>query len=33
VVVYVNIIMFEQPYGVAPTTTPNVFGPTLKCVP
>jgi len=25
--------MFEQPYGVAPTTIPNVFGTTLKCVP
>jgi len=25
--------MFEQPYGVAPTTIPNVFGITLKCVP
>jgi len=25
--------MFEQPYGVAPTTIPYVFGRTLKCVP
>jgi hypothetical protein len=33
VVVYVNIIMFEQPYGVAPTTIPNVFGTTSKRVP
>jgi hypothetical protein len=33
VVVYVDIIMFEQPYGVAPTTIPNVFGTTLKCAP
>jgi hypothetical protein len=32
VVVYVNIIMFEQPYDVALTTNPNVFGTTLKCV-
>jgi hypothetical protein len=32
VVVFVDIIMFEQP-GVAPTTLPNVFGTTLKCVP
>jgi hypothetical protein len=32
VVVYVNIIMFEQPYGVALTIIPNVFGTTLKCV-
>jgi hypothetical protein len=31
-VVYVDIIMFEQPYVVAPTI-PNVFGTTLKCVP
>jgi hypothetical protein len=30
--VYVDIIMFEQPYGVAPATIPNVFGITLKCV-
>jgi hypothetical protein len=33
VVVYVDIIMFEQPYGVASTTIPNVFGIELKCVP
>jgi hypothetical protein len=33
VVVYVDIIMFEQPYGVALTTIPNVFKTTLKCVP
>jgi hypothetical protein len=33
IVVYVDIIMFEQPYNVAPTTIPNVFGTTLKCVP
>jgi hypothetical protein len=33
VVVYVDIIMFEQPHGVAPTTIPNVFRTTLKCVP
>jgi hypothetical protein len=33
VVVYVDIIMFEQPYGVAPTTIPNIFETTLKCVP
>jgi hypothetical protein len=33
VVEYVNIIMLEQPYGVTPTTIPNVFGTTLKCVP
>jgi hypothetical protein len=32
-VVYVDIIMFEQPYGVAPTTIPNVFGTTQKGVP
>jgi hypothetical protein len=32
-VVYVNIIMFEQPYGVTPATIPNVFGIALKCVP
>jgi len=25
--------MFEQPYGVAPTTIPNVFGTSLKYVP
>jgi hypothetical protein len=31
-VVYVDIIMFEQPYGVTPITIPNVFGTTLKCV-
>jgi hypothetical protein len=30
---YVDIIMFEQPYGVAPTTILNVFRITLKCVP
>jgi hypothetical protein len=33
VVVYVDIIMFEQPYGVAPAIIPNVFGIALKCVP
>jgi len=33
VVVYVDIIMFEQPYDVAPTTIPNVFGTTLNCAP
>jgi hypothetical protein len=27
---YVDIIMFEQPYGVAPTTIPNVFGTALN---
>jgi hypothetical protein len=32
VVVYVDIIMFEQPYGVAPTKIPNVLT-TLKYVP
>jgi hypothetical protein len=32
-VVYVDIILFEQPYGVAPTTIPNVFGTIVKCVP
>jgi hypothetical protein len=31
--VYVDIITFEQPYDVAPTTIPNVFGITLKYVP
>jgi hypothetical protein len=30
---YVDIIIFEQPYNVAPTTIPNVFKTTLKCVP
>jgi len=25
--------MFEQPYGVAPTIIPNVFGTSLKYVP
>jgi len=25
--------MFEQPYGVAPTTIPDVFGTTQKGVP
>jgi hypothetical protein len=33
VVVYADIIMFEQPYGVAPTIIPNVFRTTLKRVP
>jgi hypothetical protein len=33
VVVYVNIIMFEQPYSVALTTIPNVLRIALKCVP
>jgi hypothetical protein len=33
VVVYVNIIIFEQPYGVAPTTISNVFQTTLKFAP
>jgi hypothetical protein len=33
VVVYVDIILFEQPYGVAPATIPNVFGTALKCAP
>jgi hypothetical protein len=33
VVVYVDIIMFEQPYNVALTTIPNVLGTTLKCAP
>jgi hypothetical protein len=32
VVVYLDIIMFEQPYNVTPTTIPKVFGTTLKCV-
>jgi hypothetical protein len=32
-VVYVDIIMFEQPYGVTLATIPNVFKTTLKCVP
>jgi hypothetical protein len=32
-VVYVDIIMFEQPDDVTPATIPNVFGTTLKCVP
>jgi hypothetical protein len=32
-VVYVDIRMFEQPYDVAPTTIPKVFGTILKCVP
>jgi hypothetical protein len=27
---YVDIIMFEQPYGVAPAIIPNVFGIALK---
>jgi hypothetical protein len=31
--VYVDIIMFEQPYSVALATIPNVFETTLKCVP
>jgi hypothetical protein len=30
---YVDIIMFEQPYSVAATTIPNLYGTTLKCVP
>jgi hypothetical protein len=30
---YVDIIIFEQPYNVTPTTIPNAFGTTLKCVP
>jgi hypothetical protein len=33
VVVYVDIIIFEQPYNVAPTTIPNVFRIAQKCVP
>jgi hypothetical protein len=32
VVVYVDIIMFEKPYGIALATIPNVFKTTLKCV-
>jgi hypothetical protein len=33
VVVYVNIIVFEQPYDVAPTTISNAFQTTLKFSP
>jgi hypothetical protein len=32
-VVYVDIIIFEQPYGVAPTIISNVFETTQKCAP